>query len=443
MKIAEFVQGRDLANMPDERLDRVKRHVLDTWAAQIAGSRTDEGEAVGRLPDAATDDLLGAIVAGCAQARCTEIDDIHLTSCTTPGSVVVSTALALARDRASTGAPISVRDVCAAVVAGYEAIIRVGVAIDGPAVLLGPRGGVWPTGFAAAFGAAATACRAYGLSVEHTAGALATSLAFVQHASVSSSPPSSSRWLTLGVAAASGVIAARGARAGLVGTIDVGRVFSDERRVLSAPAFDPARLTRGLGRTYLFDDVGMKPYPTARQGLAAIEAAREIAAAERLEPADIMAVVVALPERQRAIVDRHRFPASRFESIVNVRYQIALALTAPERLLDVQRTPLLDDARLKRLMAKVSVRRARDLDAQYPRAWPARVEIEARGRRYARVVRHPRGDARRPMAWDNVMAKALAIAGPIAGAPAVQRVANEWRAAALDAPMTPLWKRET
>jgi 2-methylcitrate dehydratase PrpD len=427
-RVAEFVQSADLANLPDERLDRVKRHVLDTWAAQIAGSRTDEGETVGRMSRA--DGVIEAIVIGTAHARCTEIDDIHLSSCTTPGSVVVSTALALARDCASTGAAIRVRDVCAAVAAGYEGMIRLGAAIDGPAVLLGPRGGVWPTGFAAAFGAAATACRVCELSVEQTAGALATSLSCAQHRAVSASPSSSSRWLTLGVAAASGVIAARGAGAGLVGTIDVGRVLSD-----------PARLTRGLGRAYLFDDIGMKPYPTARQALAAIDAAREIAIAERLEPEDISAVVISLPEQQRAIVDRRGFPASRFESIVNVRYQIALALTAPERLLDVRRTPPYDDARLRRLMANTIVRRARDLEAQYPRVWPARVEIKARGRRYARVVRHPFGDAGRPLGWDDVMAKAQAIAGPIAGAAVVRRVASEWRAVALDAPMTPLWKK--
>jgi len=40
---------------------------------------------------------LGSRLAGwCACARLTEADDIHLTSCTTPGSVVVPTALHLA-----------------------------------------------------------------------------------------------------------------------------------------------------------------------------------------------------------------------------------------------------------------------------------------------------------------------------------------------------------
>ena len=117
-----------------------------------------------------TDGLDGDVLAGCAQTRCTEVDDIHLASCTTPGSVVVSTVLALA----AAGDLRSVGDVCAAALAGFESLIRFGVAIDGPTAI---GKGVWPTHAAAAFGSAAVACRAYGLSVDQTAGALATALA--------------------------------------------------------------------------------------------------------------------------------------------------------------------------------------------------------------------------------------------------------------------------
>src|SRR5262245_16007962 len=123
-KIAEFVQSRDLARMPDDRFDRVKRHVVDTWAAQTAGSRiaseaarpqrVDQpprfalrrsaeasAKAEGRAPRSWFDTLtlsglaepLSDLIVSCAQARCTEIDDIHLMSCTTPGSVVVPTAV--------------------------------------------------------------------------------------------------------------------------------------------------------------------------------------------------------------------------------------------------------------------------------------------------------------------------------------------------------------
>ena len=417
-RLAELVQSRDLADLPSARLDRLKLHIVDTLGARLAGSRTDEGMAIGRLAASMPDGLAGTVLSGCAQARCTEIDDIHLTSCTTPGSVVVPTALAFA----AAGELRSVRDICAAALAGYEALIRLGYAVDGPASL---RKKVWPTHFAAAFGSAATACRAYGLSVDQTAGALATALAFGTGTPVSAALPSSSRWMTLGVAAASGVLAARGAREGLLGT--TGDVVS------------AARLTKDLGRRFLFDDIGTKPYPTARQGLAAIEATRQIADAELLEPTGIDEIVVRLPESQRVIVDHPAMPTTRFASIVSVQYQIALALTAPERLLDVRRTPPFVDGRVRALMSKIRVRRARELDKSYPKAWPARVEIKARGRRYSRLVQHPRGDAHDPFGWDDAARKFLALAGPVIGEAAASLAVTDLRRAGADAPMPPLW----
>jgi len=441
-KIAAFVQSRELAHMPNDRFDRVKRHVVDTWAAQMAGARIDATNArpepvalrqaqgdpeaarrvAGRAQASWFDKLttsgltqpLPDLVVSCAQARCTEIDDIHLTSCTTPGAVVVSTALALADHRAK----MNLRDFCAAVLAGYECMIRLGVAIDGPTAL---HRGIWPTAFTAAFGSAAVAARMMGLSVDDTAGALATSIAFAQHRAMGSSPSRSSRWLTLGIAAANGVLAARAAQGGLRGSIDVA--------AWSAP------LLRGLGRRLLFDEIGMKPFPTARQALAAIEAARGIVDAERLTPTDITTIVVGLPEPQRVIVVRQGFPQTRFDSIVNVRYQMALAIAAPDRLLDVERTPPFTSPALRRLMTKIRVTRARDLDSRYPRSWPARVEVRSRGRRHERIVIHPHGDAQRPLTWSDLRAKTRAIAAPTARASAIDRVVNEWRDADADAPM--------
>ena len=332
--------------------------------------------------------------------------------------MVVPTALALA----AAGDLRSVGDVCAAALAGFELLIRFGVAIDGPAAI---GKGVWPTHAAAAFGAAAVACRAYGLSVDRTAGALATALALGSGPPVSAMLPSSSRWMTLGMAAVNGVTAAAAAREGLVGTAD---------HVALGP-----RLTSGLGRRFLFDDIGVKPYPTARQGLAAIEAARELVERRRIDPSAIDEIVVHLPEPQRAIVDRPVPPATRFASVVSVQYQIALALIAPDRLVDVRRTPPFVDDRVRALMSKIRVRRARDLDRHYPRAWPARIEIRADGRRHGRLVLHPRGDARNPFGWDDVSRKFVALAGPAIGEASAVRVVSEMRGAVAAADMPALW----
>ncbi len=417
-RLAAFVQSPDLASLPPARFDRLKLHVVDAFGARLAGSRTDEGAAIARLCASMTGGLDAAVLADCAQTRCTEVDDIHLASCTTPGSVIVPTALALA----AAGQLRSVGDVCAAALAGFESLIRFGVAIDGPAAI---GRGVWPTLAAAAFGSAAVGCRAYGLSVDRTAGALATALAFGSGSPVSAALPSSSRWITLGQAAVNGVTAARAAREGLVGAADTA-------------ALGP-RLTNGLGRRFLFDDIGMKPYPTARQALSAIEAARELAAADNIDLSRIDEIVVHMPQAQRAIVDRPSPPATRFASIVSVQYQIALALFAPEHLHDVRRTPPFVDERIRKLMSKIRIRRAHDLDRQYPRAWPARVEIKAAGRRYSRLVLHPHGDASRPFGWDDTLRKCVALAGPAIGEVNAVRVVGEMRSAAATAAMPPLW----
>jgi 2-methylcitrate dehydratase PrpD len=417
-KLAALVQSRDLEHPPPARFDRLKLHVVDALGARLAGSRTDEGLAIARLSASMTDGVAGAVLEGCAQTRCTEVDDIHLASCTTPGSVVVPTALALA----AAGDLRSVGDVCAAALAGFESLIRYGVAIDGPTAI---GEGVWPTHAAAAFGSAAVACRAYGLSVDRTAGALATALAMGSGTPVSAKLPSSSRWMTLGLAAVNGVTAARAAREGLVAAAD-------------GVALGP-RLSNGLGRRFLFDDIGVKPYPTARQGLAAIEAARQLADTERIDPSAIDEIVVHLPGPQRAIVDHPALPATRFASIVSVQYQIALAVIAPDRLLDVRRTPPFVDDRVRGLMSRVRVRRARDLDTHYPRAWPARVEIRANGRRHGRLVLHPRGDARNPFGWDDMSGKFLVLAGAAIGEARAARVVGEMRGAVATTEMPALW----
>src|SRR5262249_23917844 len=144
----------------------------------------------------------------------TEADDIHLTSCTTPGSVVVPTALHLA----SAGAFQTWKDFASAVLAGYETLIRVGYGIDGPRVLAKK---IWPTLFAAGTGAAAVACRAWKLSASQPAGALATALAAATGIAPPAMMPNSSRCISLGLAAEYGVLAANAARQGAVGELQL------------------------------------------------------------------------------------------------------------------------------------------------------------------------------------------------------------------------------
>jgi 2-methylcitrate dehydratase PrpD len=122
-------------------------HTLDTVGAWIAGRATGEGQHLARLrsgspksPVLFGSSLLDMIALQTATARLTELDDIHMASCTTPGSVVIMTALALAG--AGYGSCDGTDFYADAIHTGYEVMTRLGEAVSGPEIL---HEGVWPT----------------------------------------------------------------------------------------------------------------------------------------------------------------------------------------------------------------------------------------------------------------------------------------------------------
>jgi hypothetical protein len=83
-RVAEFLADRRLIDHSAARPERIKLHVLDTIGAMVAGSGLEEGVALRALSSS------GSLACACAAARYTEIDDIHLSSCTTPKFSVCS-----------------------------------------------------------------------------------------------------------------------------------------------------------------------------------------------------------------------------------------------------------------------------------------------------------------------------------------------------------------
>jgi 2-methylcitrate dehydratase PrpD len=382
--LATFTQDPALASQAAARMEHLRLHIADTVGMMLQGSLLAEGKtamAVG-----------SPLVGWCASARLTEADDIHLTSCTTPGSVVVPTALHLA----SAGLFETWGDLVTAVLAGYETLIRVGYAIDGPRVLARK---VWPTLFAAPIGAAAVASRAWRLNPSETAGALATALAASTGIAPPAMLPNSSRCIALGFSAECGVLAALAARHGALGD-----VLLLERRAgrIAGIRISPRRLLQELGTRFLFDETGLKPYPIARQALAAVEACRQLVGGNTK---GISAITVSVPSAQARVIDQRGWPSNRMQSIAGVQYQIAVALLSPDRLLDIDRTPPFETKELRSLTAKVRVRAAARLESQYPEAWPAHVKVERSGKLKSTLVSLPRGDARNPLQWEDVLLK--------------------------------------
>jgi len=437
-ELAKILAGIEFAALDAATADAARGRVLDTLGAFVVGLRTPEGRLLRYLERASRDGTALGFVERCriyvGATRATEVDDIDVASCTTVGSVVVPVAVAVAARQPRADA----RTLLAAVVAGYEAMQRLGRAIGGATLIYR---GVWPTYVAAPFAAAATAAKLLELDAPTTARALALALTRTSAAPAAALPRFGFRSYALGCAAVEGAEAASAAAAGV--EADPGALTAFAERIgvmLDAPA-----LVRAAGDPWLVREVDSKPWPTSRQALASVAAFREL----KLTPESIDAIeriVVAVPGAYRAMVDRAAAPGQRIESMIGVQYQFALAVFAPDKLYDTIRLEVPTPPEYAALMAKIEVRADEALDARFPRQWGGRVTVRfCSGEERTQEVLDPDGAAARPLDFDGIERKyARIFTASDFGKPGLLSVARErcrelGRAASDAGPVTDLW----
>jgi 2-methylcitrate dehydratase PrpD len=375
--VADGIRGR----VPPATRAIARLHVIDTVGAWVAGTHTAEGRALiafrGTDPDLAT---------ACAVARSSEIDNIHLASTTTPGAIVIPAALVIAatRGQADTDA------VCEAVVAGTEAMVRLGAAIGGPAILYR---GIWPTYFAAPFGVAAVAARLFELDARQTANALALALALASVGVGHHNAATTARWFAIGNAARNGLAAAQAARQGF--TADLGLLDGGFLQGAYGITADIDAFTGNLGERLALDDTSFKPWCAARQTMAATQALREVMATG-VAAESIAAITVHVPSPTLKMIDHGVGPGDRASHLTSVQYHLALAACDPEALLDVAHSPAELSPEVRDFMGKISVVADAALMAHYPRAWPARIVVHTLQGAREKTVLHVPGDPQRP-----------------------------------------------
>ncbi len=405
--------GGDIALSQSVR-QRLAIHLLDTIGAWIAGGMTQEGKMLARLESSPSESIslfgrqpLDHIALGVAMTRLTEIDDIHMPSCTTPSSVVVPTALAIAGHLQLRDA----RTFTHALYAGYEVMTRFGVAISGPSIL---TRGIWPTYLAAPLCAAAVTARLLGLTAEKTANALGIALTMISGAPGRPSGESP-RWLLLGMAARAGSAAALAAAEGYAG--DRNLLDGDWMIRTRGIPCDPGPLIAALQGDRAICALSLKPYCAAKQTIAAIDALRNLLD-QGISPDNIVTLRVSVPAAYAEMIGHHNAAGSRVARITSAAYQLALAAYRPDELDNIARPNLTGDSNIAAFMDRVEVVPDMELAQYYPQRWPARVEaIMKNGRKETNLVLDARGDP--PRASDiDVRAKFHRLADPVIGMPA-------------------------
>lgn len=204
--------------------------------------------------------LLAALVNG-ASSHVVEMDDLHRESIFHPAAPIMPAVFALAEREGSTG-----RDIILAISAGYEAGIRIAVAI-GPS-----HYHFWhTTATCGTFGAAAGAAKILGLDEEHFVWALGS--AGTQAAGLWEflGESAMSKQLHPGKAAMNGLLASLLAQKGFTGA---SKILEGEKGLFRATSqdFSEEKCVAGLGKEFFSDRNSIKYYASCGHTHSAVDA---------------------------------------------------------------------------------------------------------------------------------------------------------------------------
>ena len=220
--LAEFVVKTKFEDLPQSVVAQAKECILDTVGCSLGGAEFPEITGViAELSkvdtqqdckiwgcDNRTSLLTAALVNG-ATAHAVEMDDVHKTSKTHTGAVVIPAAVTLADYLHTSG-----KDLITAVVMGYEVGYRIGTGINASAHRLQ---GWHATGVCCTFAAAAAAGKLFNLTQEQMVSALG--MAGTQSAGLwaLTMDGATCKKLYMGKAAQSGILSAILAKGGMTG----------------------------------------------------------------------------------------------------------------------------------------------------------------------------------------------------------------------------------
>jgi 2-methylcitrate dehydratase PrpD len=378
----------------DDDLAATAMFVLDTLASALAARHSPQGQILrdwhARRP---SDTGRRAFLFG-ALAHILEMDDLHRESVTHPGCVVVPAAWAMAAQSGTDG-----RDFLKAVLAGYEAVCRIGNAVGRAHYK------VWHnTGTCGPYGAAMATARLLDLREEPTVWALGN--AGTQSAGLWQflEENAMSKHLHAGRAAEAGLLAAELAARGFTGPAQVlegAKGFF----VAACPDAQPERVLAAPEAPWQLRLTSIKPWPSCRHTHPAIEAA--LALHGRVAVDAIAAIRVETYQAALDLCDQVA-PSSEYEAKFSLHHCVAAALSDGAVTLGSFDGPA--RTRLAALANKTSATATAAYNAAYPDRWGARLTVQTVGGETL-VAERPacKGDPEFPVTAKEMRAKAALL----------------------------------
>lgn len=408
--LAEWAANFRLEDAPEAVVDRMKALVLDLLRVVAVGSRLPWSRAARRMAlqlggnGTSTVLLYGdrldaaraAFVNG-AFAHACDLDDTHVGSMHHPGASVLPAVLAIAERENASG-----RALLEAAICGYEASLRIGLAVQ-PFMF---QRGFMATPTCGTLGAALAVGKLLRFSPEDMAGALGAASTYAGGLAQFYKSGSFIKRINGGKAAECGVIAALLTREGIWGPRDIlegkeagfFRAFADKS--------DPARVTDDLGRGYRLMEVSTKIHAGAGRLQASNDAGLVLGSEHGLAPDQIVEVEVGIPKVIEGMLTKAD-PPDLQSAQLSVPFSLAMALAlgrtrgarAGMRREDYEAA--LAAPEIRALSSRVRCVVDAEIEAMTnTEEVPSRVTVRlADGRELVAKVAHPRGSPQRRMTW--------------------------------------------
>ena len=333
---AEFLLGTPFDALPADAVAATKRSIFDTLGVMLAGSGPEATarrvvSMVSAWGGEPTSTVVGhpqrlpavhAAFANAAMVHQYDFDDTH------DEAVAHATANTLAGGLAvAEGLPdCSGRELLTAIALSNDIVCRLGLAIHGSLYeypwTRPPIIGIW--------GATAVASRLMGLTAEQ----IQSAFGFTLHQTANTleclyATGSEVRGLRDGFSARNGVTAACMAQAGIHGDHSALEGRFGLFNAYFRGEYTRAKLVDGLGRRFENARISIKPWPSARETHATIQAVLELRERHRLSADDVRRVQLYVGRTNLEFcepADRRRRPARRMDALSSLPFAVAVAL---------------------------------------------------------------------------------------------------------------------
>lgn len=411
----DFAYDFKLEEAPASTKEHMKKCLLDWLGCAIRGSIMPQAHCIKKyvkamggdahasiIGDPVPNSVFSSALSNGYYGHILEMDDVDKESITHPGTVVIPAALSIGEWNRLSGA-----DFLAAIIAGYEVMLRVGAAVT-PAHYQ-----IWhTTATSGVFGSVVAAGRMLNLNREEmtwafgNAGTLSAGLwEFLQDGAMS-------KYLHAGKASATGVMTAYLAGTGFTGA---SRILEGKQGFFAGYARQEVNpdIFADFGRRYRAETVSFKPYPCCRHTHSTIDCARALQG----KLADVLDAVKSIrieTYKAAVLIAGTENPQDSRQAQFSLKYVVSRALKIGNIGLPDFDDKVLFDPEVRKLMEKVTIEVDPQIDSLTPAAWPSRVTVEfSDGRKITEYVQYPKGDPENPLAWTEVKEKFTLLVGGI------------------------------